>query len=105
MKKQLRRLQDLPKNVSEVAISVSKKIKWPKFLLPQKQARFTDSNQIAIYHDGSQAFQAMWDAIGGAKKRVWVETFILDPDYVGHTTINLLLEARERGCEVRLIGL
>jgi cardiolipin synthase len=79
---------------------LKRKVKWPLKFIAKKQARFTDNNQISIYHDGSLAFPAMWDSIAKAKKRVWLETFILDPDRVGSKTIDLLLEAATRGCDV-----
>lgn len=38
-----------------------------------------------------------------AQKRVWLETYIVEPDLVGSTTLNHLIDARKRGCDVRLL--
>jgi phosphatidylserine/phosphatidylglycerophosphate/cardiolipin synthase-like enzyme len=46
-----------------------------------------------------QAFSNMWQAIASAKKRVWMETFILEPDAVGLRTIQELARAAARGVE------
>ena len=41
----------------------------------------------------------MWDAIDTAKRRVWIETYILEPDFVGVKTIDKLADAAKRGCK------
>jgi phosphatidylserine/phosphatidylglycerophosphate/cardiolipin synthase-like enzyme len=90
------------KKLRDVGQKITKKVatKWPMRFRPKKLARFTDHNEITIYHEGSGAFLSMWQAIQGAHKRVWLETFILDPDHVGNTTVDLLVEASARGCDV-----
>lgn len=45
----------------------------------------------------------MWAAIDLAKETVWVETYVLNHDAVGLTTINKLLQAQLRGCQVVVI--
>eukprot|EP01117_Protostelium_nocturnum_P004501 TRINITY_DN1623_c0_g1_i2.p1 TRINITY_DN1623_c0_g1~~TRINITY_DN1623_c0_g1_i2.p1 ORF type:complete len:381 (-),score=46.41 TRINITY_DN1623_c0_g1_i2:93-1235(-) len=45
----------------------------------------------------------MWKAIKQAKKKVWLETYILEPDTVGKATMNLLIEAKNRGCDVKVL--
>jgi cardiolipin synthase len=67
-----------------------------------KQPKITTLNKIKIFHDGKDAFLSMWDSIALAKKRIWVETFILAPDDVGTKTLNLLIDAAKRGCQVNI---
>ena len=50
-----------------------------------------------------QAFSSMWGSISTAKSRVWVETFILEPDPVGLRMIAELTDAARRGCQYVLL--
>ena len=60
-------------------------------------------NSVEVYCDGDETFEAMWNAIDGARTRVWHETYILEPDRVGTRTIEALTAAAQRGCQVRLL--
>jgi cardiolipin synthase len=60
-------------------------------------------NAIKLYFDGDEKFEDLWQAIALAKRRVWLEVYILEPDRVGARTIEELTRAAERGCEVRLL--
>lgn len=46
----------------------------------------------------------MWDAIGEAKYRVWVETYILKMDEVGKRMIAELTKAAKRGVKYVLLS-
>lgn len=63
----------------------------------------SDGNRIDVYFEGDRAFEAMWEAIAAARTRVWMNTYILEPDRVGRRTIDELTRAAKRGCEVILI--
>lgn len=63
----------------------------------------SSGNQIRMFTDGDEAFESMWAAIDSAKSRVWLETFIFEPDAVGAETIARLRAAQQRGCEVILM--
>lgn len=41
----------------------------------------------------------MWESISKAKHRVWIQTFILEPDPVGLRMIAELTAAAKRGCQ------
>jgi len=60
-------------------------------------------NKVTLYNDGKDCFTDMWDAIENAKSMVWLESYIIEPDHVGRKTMELLLHAKNRGCDVRLI--
>lgn len=62
--------------------------------------RFSEGNAVDVYPDGDAAFHAMWKAIRAARRRVWLETYILASDGVGRRTLKLLEQAARRGCEV-----
>lgn len=57
-------------------------------------------NDVTIYPSGDEAFDAMWQAIRHAKRRVYAETYIIEEDQKGLEFMVLLKEAALRGCEV-----
>lgn len=64
---------------------------------------FSSGNTITLFVDGDEAFEAAYAAIESAQKRVWLETYILEPDEVGQQAIGALAEAARRGCDVVLL--
>lgn len=59
-----------------------------------------------IYHILSrerEALQCRWDLIHQAKKEVLISTYALKNDAVGFATLQLLIEAAERGVSVKLL--
>jgi cardiolipin synthase len=60
----------------------------------------SDGNLITIFDEGDAAFSAMLASIESARTRVWLETYIFEPDALGRRVLDALLAARERGCEV-----
>lgn len=63
----------------------------------------SDGNRVTVFHHGEQAFAAMLEAIAQAKARVWLETYILEPDSLGLAILQALTEAARRGADVLLI--
>jgi cardiolipin synthase len=63
----------------------------------------SSGNAVEIFSDGDEAFEATWHEIDLARRRVWCETYILEPDRVGTRTIEALTQAAKRGCHVRLL--
>lgn len=53
--------------------------------------------------NGSEAYKEMFESISNAKRRVWMETYIFEPDFIGKKVVDLLTQAKKRGCDVRLI--
>ena len=60
-------------------------------------------NDLIPLFDGEQAYPVMLEAIEQARIRVWLSTFIFDPDTVGEQFIDALNRAAARGCDVRLL--
>lgn len=60
-------------------------------------------NVIEVIADGDRLFESMWEAIGGARERVVLNTYILEPDDVGRRTLAELEGAARRGCDVTLV--
>jgi cardiolipin synthase len=61
------------------------------------------NNQVTMFVDGDDAYDAMLAAIARASARVWLETYIFEPDRVGQAFLAALERAAERGVEVVLI--
>lgn len=73
------------------------------FSLMSRYGQTSAGNSLEIYTDGDDALVAMWEAIEQAKRRIWVETYIIQDDKVGRRTIELLTAAASRGREVILV--
>lgn len=63
----------------------------------------SDGNDVTLYFDGDAAYDAMLGAIAGAQHRVWLETYIFEPDRAGHAFLDALTEAARRGVDVVLL--
>jgi cardiolipin synthase len=67
------------------------------------QGRFVPGNAVRLLHDGREAFPAMLEAIGQARRQVLLEMYWFDSDAVGRTFANALIAARQRGVTVAVI--
>lgn len=60
-------------------------------------------NRITVLHNGEQAYPAMLEAIAGARDRVWLMSYIFDPDATGEQFADALHGAMRRGVQVRVL--
>lgn len=65
--------------------------------------RSASGNRLTLYTDGDTAFEAAFEAIRTARERVWLETYIFEPDEVGNMARDALAAAARRGCNVILL--
>jgi len=63
----------------------------------------SEGNQVTPFFDGDGAYDAMLAAIHSATRRVWLETYIIEPDRVGRLFLEALIDAAKRGVEVVFI--
>ena len=63
----------------------------------------TAGNRVVHFTDGDAMFEALWAAIDSAQQRVWLETYIFRSDRVGQRTLDGLVAAAQRGCDVMVI--
>lgn len=63
----------------------------------------TGGNVVTLYHDGHPAFEAMLQAIRGAKHHVHIEFFIFRSDNLGQRFVDAMCECALRGVEVRFL--
>ncbi|MGD8385913.1 MAG: cardiolipin synthase [Desulfobacteraceae bacterium] len=60
-------------------------------------------NRVEALHNGEEAYPAMLEAIEGAKRYVYLATYILDSNRTGRQFVDALARARHRGVEVRVL--
>jgi cardiolipin synthase A/B len=60
-------------------------------------------NAIRPLENGENAFPRMLGAINGARRSVWLATYIFETDPVGRQFVAALAAAQERGVEVRVL--
>lgn len=65
--------------------------------------RLTTGNAIDVYNEGRPAFDAMLEAIHGARHHVHLLTFIFQPDELGQQFLDLLEQKARQGVQVRLL--
>jgi len=63
----------------------------------------TTGNAVTLLHNGEETFPAMLAAIRGARRRVFLSTYIFDTGPLGREFIAALAEAAARGVDVRVL--
>jgi cardiolipin synthase len=63
----------------------------------------TRGNYVEMLDDAERTFAAMLDAIRGARRRVFLATYIFDGGPLGHRFAEALAGAAERGADVRVL--
>ena len=77
---------------------------WRRTLrLLRPLGKVTRGNCVRLLGDGDGVFEAMWEAIEGARKRVFFTTYILEDDRVGRRFQELFCAAAESGVRVSLV--
>lgn len=64
---------------------------------------YSEGNRLRLLPDGDEAFAEAFERMRQAKERIWLETYILEPDEVGRPTLATLAAAARRGVDVLLI--
>lgn len=60
-------------------------------------------NRLEVLHNGEEAYPAMLQAIAGARRSVFLSTYIFDADRTGRKFAEALRSAAARGAEVRVL--
>jgi len=95
-KKQLDEIHRLEKNTGN-----NKKL--ITLLLNNSRSLITTGNTVEIFWDGKSTMEAILDGIRNAKESIHLEYYILEPDNVGMTLIDLLCEKAKSGVKVRIL--
>ncbi len=64
---------------------------------------FSSHNSVKIFHDGDEAFLAIYNAFSRARDSIFVETYIFAPDRVGTWLRDALVDAAKRGVKVTVL--
>ena len=72
-------------------------------LLKTDRAVLTVNNNVTVYRDGYEKFEALKDAIRSAKHHVHIEYFIIRDDELGREIVSVLAEKAKEGVEVRAL--
>jgi cardiolipin synthase len=65
--------------------------------------RFLPGNRITLLRSGGEYFPSLVQAIDGAEREVWLETYIYADDDVGAIVTAALVRAAQRGMMVRVL--
>ena len=65
--------------------------------------RFTPGNAIDLLRSGGEFFPALAAAIDGARREIWIETYIFADDAIGKAIADALVRAASRGVAVRVL--
>ena len=65
--------------------------------------RTSSGNKLTLLTGGDRTFRSLWADIDAAQKRVWLEVYIFRNDDIGRRTLEALVDAARRGCDVILL--
>lgn len=94
----------MPRKTDGALLLKKLKVSWRKALLRLIPfGGLSYYNQIKIFHDGDEAFSAIFAAIKNAQHSVFIETYTLAPDRVGMRLREAVLEAKMRGAQITIL--
>jgi cardiolipin synthase len=71
--------------------------------LQNNQAVLTQDNQVDIFIDGREKFDALMEDLKNAKNHIHIQYYIFRLDNLGNSIYNILLEKVKQGVEVRVL--
>lgn len=71
--------------------------------LQNNQAVLTQDNQVEIFIDGREKFDALMEDLKNAKNHIHIQYYIFRLDNLGNSIYNILLEKVKQGVEVRVL--
>lgn len=71
-------------------------------LMSDQGAPLSHDNDVRVFHDGKEKFDALLEDIAGAQDHVHLHYYIFRPDVLGTRILDALAERAEAGVEVRL---
>ncbi|NMA86340.1 MAG: cardiolipin synthase [Tissierellia bacterium] len=67
------------------------------------EAYFSQDNEVELYFDGEEKFDAFLESIRNAKEYIYLEYYIIKSDGIGMEIINALTEKAKEGLEVKVL--
>jgi cardiolipin synthase len=74
-----------------------------KMHLVSSESFFTQDNDVYIYFDGNEKFEALLESIKSAKQYIHLQYYIFKSDGLGRKVIDALCEKAKEGIEVKLL--
>lgn len=71
--------------------------------LKSSDAFFSQDNNVEIYFNGDEKFEALLDSLNKAERYIHMQYYIFKNDHLGNKIIDTLVEKAEEGVEVRLL--
>jgi len=72
-------------------------------LLNNSESVVTGNNEVVIYRDGREKFNALFLALKAAKHHIHMQYYIIANDTIGNAISDILIEKAKQGVEVRLL--
>ncbi len=66
-------------------------------------AIYTQNNDVTLYTEGNEKFDALIKALEGATKFIHIEYYIFRPDDIGKKLLNILVSKAKEGVEVKFL--
>ncbi|MFD3448157.1 cardiolipin synthase [Microbacteriaceae bacterium 4G12] len=66
-------------------------------------AMYTQNNDITLYTEGTDKFDALIEALESATKFIHIEYYIFRPDEIGKKILNILMSKAKEGVEVKFL--
>ncbi|KQC33938.1 cardiolipin synthetase [Nonlabens sp. YIK11] len=79
------------------------RVKMVRLLRHNQKSPLTLRNDLQVLYNGENTFEAIFKAIKEAKDHIHLEYFIFNDDNIGNQFIDHLVDAAQRGIEVKLI--
>jgi cardiolipin synthase len=86
--------------------ALEKSVRFPelaRLLWADSAAFLSEGNKLEVYTDGNEKFEALFEAIRGAKHHIHLEYYILRNDALGRRLLLALEEKARAGVQVRLL--
>lgn len=71
--------------------------------LESSQSMYSEDNEVEIYTDGNQKFDALIEAIDSAEKFIHIQYYIIKKDILFERIVKHLIKKAEAGVEVRIL--
>lgn len=69
----------------------------------QERVRLLAENEVRLLVDGPQTFAAMFKSLEGARRSIWLESYIIEDEDIAIKLRNLLIRKRAEGVSVHVI--
>lgn len=83
-------------------MGLSEKFHIAKLLVGNSRSVITSKNDAVVFHDGDNAFEAIFSAIESARHHVHIDMYIIADDRIGRSFCELLMKKANSGVQVRL---